>query len=337
MVPGICRSGACLPGVLKRFLPVLLLPVLLLPVSSVEASRRGRTHRRELRWEGRRRDLELYLPRPGGSFRALVLALHGGGGTPASMAYSDGHRFEEIADTHDLVIAYPGGYARRWNDGRGIASYPAHREDVDDVGFLGQLVRDLLQEFRIPRENVFMTGISNGGLMTRRFACEAPELVAAVAPVISNRSVQADALCRETPPVPVPILVVNGTEDPLIPHSGGPARFLGKGLGTFLSTRDGVAAWVRRNGCTPEPEEEWLPDLDPGDGTRTRWLRYAGCHGGASVELLEVVGGGHVWPGGRWYAPRFLVGRIPRDFHASDRIWAFFRRFLDGSRQDPAP
>lgn len=82
--------------------------------------------------------------------------------------------------------------------------------------------------------------------------------------------------------------------------------------------------WTARNGCPrpAEPEVTLLEDCDPGDGTRARRERYAGP---AEVVLYAIEGGGHTWPGGRQYAPAFIVGRTTRDIDGCALIWAFFK------------
>lgn len=251
----------------------------------------------------------------------LVLALHGGGGDGDKMARLSG--FGAVADRHGFLVVSPDGVDRHWNDGRGVEQYRAHREDIDDVGFLAALVDRLAGEYPVDRRRVYVTGVSNGGFMTQRLACEQADLFAAFAPVIATMAENLAAECR--PAQAVSLLMINGTEDALVPWEGGHVRFGRRRLGRILSTPATVDLWVGHNRCDPRAAIEELPDRDPADGTRVTRSVYGGCRDGAAVVLYTVRGGGHTWPGGWKYLPEFMIGRTSQDMDASEVIWAFFR------------
>jgi polyhydroxybutyrate depolymerase len=156
--------------------------------------------------------------------------------------------------------------------------------------------------------------------MSLRMACEAPHIFAAAAPVIA--SLPVNLVC--IPSQPISILIMNGTEDPLVPWDGGEVHFLRTELGLAWSTHEMVAFWVEANGCDSPPHVEQLPDLDPDDGTRVTREVYSDCDADTKVVFYTVEGGGHTWPGGLQYAPEFFVGRISHDLHAGEAIWRFF-------------
>jgi polyhydroxybutyrate depolymerase len=90
-----------------------------------------------------------------------------------------------------------------------------------------------------------------------------------------------------------------------------------------MSVPQATQWWVAHDQLDEQPTvDEWLPDVAPGDGTRTRRLSY----GEGQVELLAVNGGGHTWPGGVQYLPASVIGHTSRDFSASETIWEFFAR-----------
>jgi len=250
----------------------------------------------------------------------LVLALHGGGGNARAMCRLKGG-VQEQAPGAGFLVACPQGIDRHWNDGRQVTSRRTVREGTDDVGFLLDLVAVLQAEFHIDARRVYVTGMSNGGMMSLRMACDAAETFAAAAAVIAN--LPADLECA--PQAPVSLLLMNGTEDPLVPWEGGQVHFLRQRLGNVLSTAATLATWVQADDCDGPARTAWLPDADPGDGTRIRSERYSDCAGGSHVWLYAVEGGGHTWPGGAQYAPRLLVGRVSRDARAGELIWDFFR------------
>lgn len=256
----------------------------------------------------------------------LVLALHGGGGRGVGFDRntSDG-TFLAQADRLGFVVALPEGVDKGWNDGRTDAAV-ASRTRHDDVGFLQVLIDTLIASHGVDPGRVYATGISNGGIMSFRLACELSERVAAIAAVTASMPLHLSACA---PSRPVSVLVINGSEDPLVPYEGGAIRlrFFGSGArsrGEVISTDASIAFWVERNGCSAAARVTALEDGDPDDGTRVVVERYQGCAGGSEVALYRVEGGGHTWPGGRQYLPERLVGRVSRDVDASRIILEFF-------------
>jgi polyhydroxybutyrate depolymerase len=287
-----------------------------------------------LSFGGFQRTYRLYVPATLDRRRptALVLVLHGGGGTGEAMEKLTRGGFNRLADRDGFVVVYPDGLERHWNDGRGVTAYRAHREHIDDVGFLAALIDHLARDLPVDRTRVYATGISNGGLMAFRLAREAATVITAIAPVAISMS---DQIVRmRSPARAVPVLMMPGTQDPLVPYGGGEiGRALtrgGPGLGRVISVADTVRYWVEHNQCASPPAVGAEPDRDPLDGTRVRREIWGACRDGVEVALYAVEGGGHTWPGGVQYLPERIVGRTSRDIDANEVIWAFFRRFALG-------
>ena len=246
----------------------------------------------------------------------LVLLLHGGGGKPDGAAH-DGQA--ETADAHGFVLVMPEGMNKSWNDGRLISG-----RDVDDVGFISALIDTLVRDYGVDAKRVYLTGISNGGFMSFRLACDISDKIAAIAPVAASMGEGAPEECH--PKHPIPVLMINGTKDPLIHFNGGEVG------GTWLRNHGSsvpvpqlVAFWRKQAGCTSAIEKTDLPDRDKtDDSTVTR--ESCGGKSGAEVVNYTVIGGGHTWPGGTAYAPKFVVGVVNRDFNASEAIFDFFAR-----------
>ena len=249
----------------------------------------------------------------------LILSLHGGGGNGEHTCALAGG-IQELAEREGFLVACPEGIENNWNDGRANDRNRAHIEDIDDVGFLRALIEQLGKTHNIDPDRIYVTGASNGGMMSLRMACEASDVIAAAGAVIA--SLPADLSCE--PEHPIPILLMNGTEDPLVPFEGGQVHFFRRKLGEVISTPDTIAFWVAANGCDPTARTELLPDLDPRDGTRIQLDTYSGCDEGVSVVLFTVEGGGHTLPGGTQYVLEFVIGRVSRDLHAGEAIWQFF-------------
>lgn len=249
-----------------------------------------------------------------------MLVLHGGGGDMKGMKRLTRSGFEKLAEGEGWLVAYPNGVDGHWNDGRGLESRRAQREDLDDVGFIASVIAAIDAEVPVDRDRVYVTGASNGGMMANRLAIELSDRIAAAAPVIAQIPAAIASTSRASRAVPV--LIMNGTQDPLIPWEGGEAHVLGVRLGRVLSTDETVRFWTANNECGPKPLVEWLADRAPGDGTRVCRESYAGA---APVVLYRIEGGGHTWPGGPQYLPELLIGRTCRDIDATAIIFEFFK------------
>jgi polyhydroxybutyrate depolymerase len=139
--------------------------------------------------------------------------------------------------------------------------------------------------------------------------------------------VDVAAACK--PGRAVPMLVINATNDPLIPWDGGALGPRGR-QGAVVSTAETVDFWRRHNGCSETAEKRPLPDKDARDGSTVDAEQYSSCRSGAPVVLVTVEGGGHIPPGAE-IGPRPLVtailGKDNRDISAADLSWKFFRQF----------
>jgi polyhydroxybutyrate depolymerase len=250
--------------------------------------------------DGRSRAYRVHVPTGYDPHRPapLVLDLHGRGFTGAAQAAVS--RLSRLADAEGFVVVHPEGLERTWN--AGVCCGEAMQQGVDDVGFLRALVDRLDGELCLDRRRIHATGLSNGGYLAHRLACEAGELVASVAPVAGGLGV---APCR--PPRAVPVLHIHGTDDRVVPYDG---------WGGALSAPATVRGWAERNGCDPTPSLA----LERGD---VRCERWTGCRDGAEVQLCTVLGGGHTWPGG---PPLPGLGPVSQDLDASRAAWDFFVR-----------
>jgi polyhydroxybutyrate depolymerase len=253
---------------------------------------------------GRTRTYLVHVPpRYDGKARLpLVFVLHGGGQSPESAERMSG--MSAKADKEDFIAVYPSGTGRissmpTWNSGN-CCGY-AMLNNVDDVGFLRALIGKLEQDYSIDPKRIFVTGISNGGMMCYRAACNLADEIAAIAPVEGAQNLD----CR--PSGPVSVIVFHGTADRLVPFEGGTTRYqLGPRL-TDNSVANAVAFWVKHDGCAPAPKHEEAGDL--------RIDLYSGCKNGAGVALYTIQGGRHAWPG-----HPMSRNSVP----ATDLIWTFF-------------
>ncbi|MBN2077840.1 MAG: hypothetical protein JW838_02670 [Spirochaetes bacterium] len=300
---------------------ILLCALALLP--SMKGVPSGKCRAIEVNHGGRERGALLYVPaRPLAGNVPLLLVLHGGGGKGRGMISLTRGRFNELAERDGFLVAYPDGIGRHWNDFRDDPIDYAHRNNIDDVGFIRALIDAIAARHPVDGKRVFATGISNGGFMCYRLACELGDRIRGVAVVTANHPEGAKERCR--PARPVSVMILNGTEDPLVPYHGGHVTVLKRKRGAIVSTDETVAFWAGANACSAAPRREALPDADPGDGTRIERITYRDCGEGTSVILYRIIGGGHTWPGGKPYLSERIVGRVSRDIAACDVIWKFF-------------
>ena len=292
--------------------------------SRIQADRAGNLSK-SLTHGGLERAYHLHIP---SSYRnsmatPLLVALHGGGGNGQKMATLS--RLSLLADQNGFMVAYPEAVEHHWNDGRGLSQYRSQRQNIDDVGFISRMIDDIAGDYNLDEKRVYVTGASNGAMMSLRLGCELADKITAMAPVIGSMPENLVSECA--PARPVPLLMINGSHDPLVPWEGGYVHFLRKKLGKIISVPQTIDFWVARNGCSPEPQITKEPDTDPDDGTRVQKSVYGQCADGADVVLYEIKGGGHTWPGGYQYLPEFLIGKTNRDLNASETIWNFFNGY----------
>lgn len=283
--------------------------------------------RRALEHNGLTRTYSIVRP-PGRSAPApLVIFLHGGATSDGASTMRWG--FAELAARDGVVTAHPDGMGEGWNDGR-QSSYLTERQggEVDDVGFILAMIDALAAEGLVDPTRVYVVGGSNGGMMALRLACEASTRFAAVAPFIANFPVGETERCA--PQRAMPIVMINGDEDRLMPFAGGAVASVAQGdRGQVVSSDETFAWWRRFNGCG-ELQSAMLADRDANDGTRVREDAAPSCRDGAEVVRLVVQGGGHRLPAldaaevaGRRGA---IIGRASRDVDGADYIWSFFSR-----------
>jgi polyhydroxybutyrate depolymerase len=225
----------------------------------------------------------------------LVLVLHGGGGNAQAVARQT--RFSDEADREGFVVGYPNGTDRfrplmnligkrgflTWNAG-GCCGY-AMGHNIDDVGFLRAVVAQIEQDYPIDHRRVYAAGISNGGMMVYRLACEASDIFAAIG-VVSGVLVKHPC----APRAPVSVIDFHGTEDQYVPINGGvgPKSVIHT---VYPPVRDSILFWVGVDQCQVQPLVSRAPE-----GVLA--LDYHDCRAGTAVTYYVIEGGGHAWPGG---------------------------------------
>ncbi len=269
-------------------------------------------------YQGRKRNFLLHIPEKvrGKKGVPLVLVLHGGGGTPEAVARLTG--FSELADEEGFIVVYPAAVNRHWNDGRNVKRFRSHREKIDDVGFIATLIDTLIRRIGVDASRVYAAGMSNGGMMCQRLGCELSPKLAAFASVGASLP---ENLAEQKPVMPIAVLMINGTADPIVSFQGGGVGLV-KLRGRVVAVPKAIEFWVKANGCEAVPMETTLVKSDTGLGVHK--TVYRGGREGTEVVLLTVEGGGHTWPGGRERSSKY--GRKTDAINATRLIWDFFLR-----------
>jgi len=277
-------------------------------------------HTRSIRVDRRSRTYQVHVPPSYDNSNPfpVVLAFHGGLSRADSLIQRCG--LNKKADEAGFIAVYPNGTSRygrllTWNAGN-CCGY-AMRQNVDDVGFVRELLDDLAGVANIDSKRVYATGYSNGAMLSYRLASELSDRIAAIAPVAGP---MGTATCR--PKRPVPVIHFHGTDDRSAPFRGGRVDF---GLTTvhFYSVEHSIRAWVKANGCPEKPVVTDEPDTSD-DGTTVERRKFGPGKDGAEVILMVIEGGGHTWPGQP--PPYAHFGKSTKDISANDLMWEFFKK-----------
>ncbi len=221
-------------------------------------------------------------------------------------------QFNVLADQENFVVVYPYGELRRWNDAS-VSTDQGLR--VDDIGFISTLLDSLLDTDPIDFTRVYAVGYSDGAFFSARLACELSSRITAIALVAGSMAAQIARNCN--PQRPVPVIQLRGTEDQIVPSEGFPG---------YLSTEEVTQTWVEINGCNPTPGVTGLPDKVD-DGTSVTRFTYQHCLQGAEVQLFQIQGGGHTWPGSTGFKLERILGRTSQELDGTRLIWSFLQPY----------
>ena len=264
----------------------------------------------------------------------VLLVLHGGTQSMRRLFSQNAgatRGWPELARRENAVLLVPNainpdngdplGDNQNWND---LRQSVARKSDADDVAFILALLDWSHKTYRTDRRRVYVTGASNGGMMTFRLLMEAPEKFAAGAAFIGALPLDSSQL--KQPSKPTPLLIANGTLDPLVIWNGG--KIAGN-RGETRSVAATVDWWVTANKASAQASTPLrLPDRDPNDQCVIDMRTYPAGIGGAPVVAVTMNGGGHSIPSAQFGIPdtwlvRRFIGPICRDVEGTELAWEF--------------
>ena len=254
---------------------------------------------------GTKRSFILYRPANLPAAAPLVVMMHGGFGTAANAEKDYG--WDAQADSGGFIVAYPDGLNNAWNTGGGCCGQSG-RKNVDDVGFITQMVAEIERDVPIDQSRVYATGISNGGIMAYTLACKTT-IFAAIGPD------SATQLGDCTSPNPISVIHIHGDADKTILYNGGESATVAHINGPAIPALN--AAWRGIDNC-PAPSITVAPPVT---------TSIANCPEGRTVELITIAGAGHQWPGAtKDKAAQKRLGTDPPStaLDATKAIWQFF-------------
>ena len=267
-----------------------------------------------INFEGIQRDYLIYVPATTNTTptqkRAVLMALHGGGSNPESML----KRWLPLAQQHNFIVVMPRGLGTSrmnaaWNAG-GCCGIPMWNK-VNDVGFVRAVLLQVQAQNNVDTQRIYLTGFSNGGMLSYLLAAQADSPFAAVA-VVSGNVFDLNMPVAK----PTPMLIFHGEQDQVVPFHGGisPYRFVYKAQSEPFNPAPKVAEfWARANGCQSQVKQA-LPDIS--------LTQFTGCK--APVLFYQLHSASHVWADG--HAPYLPFQQYQHYGYAdaSQMIWDFF-------------
>lgn len=260
----------------------------------------------------------------------LVLALHGSSGSAKQLMNHTRRRFNKLASQEKFIVVYPQGVHNSWNDNttRDQTGY-ARKHNIDDVGFIGKMIKHLENSYSIDSDHIFVCGISNGGLMSQTLAMELLGKIKAIGMVASNFG--EDQVNEAHNVSPFSILFIHGTSDTILPYEEGIIQVFNLKRGKVLGIEKSIDYMCELNGNNKTPVITPIRNTALRDGCTSEKITYPNYNkSDLKVELIKVANGGHTWPGAKERRLlKRLVGTTTQDFNACDALWSFFKSHLN--------
>ncbi len=274
----------------------------------------------ETTFAGQLRYYKVHVPKKyvAGQALPLLVVLHGGGGDMAIQANEDYYHQISKSESEGFVAVFPNGPSAfksgklaTWNAGKCCGL--ARDSKSDDVGFIKEMIKRTESQLSIDSTRIFATGMSNGGMMAYRLACELPQIFRGVAAVAGTDNTD---LCQ--PSKPVSILHIHAQNDDHVLFEGGAGQNAFRDrtqINEFTSVAGTVEKWRKLDGCEEKPKRI----LEKKGAYCDLYM----CKASSQLQLCVTAEGGHSWPGGQ-KPSRFAGGKPSTAISANDVMWNFF-------------
>jgi len=253
----------------------------------------------------------------------LVVVLHGAFSTGSQTESETG--FSVLADSERFLVAYPEGIGifclfQHWNAGHCCGK--AADNQVDDISFVAEVIDTVRLKLAVDPARIYMAGMSNGGMLTYRFATERTGNLAAAAVVCatigSTKVNETEPWRLQQPQKALPIIGFQGLDDKTMPFKT--VSTVSQDKPRFLPTTDAIEFWQNSNGC------EAAPAKSIANNGSVQHLTWKNCQEGSSLEFVLLEGWGHQWPA-PFFTNQLAADHPLRGFDATKQIWDFFMRF----------
>lgn len=264
--------------------------------------------------DGETRSYFLHLPPQydGSTKLPVVFVLHGLGDTADNMQNTG---FKQLGNIEGFISVYPQGLdapflGSAWNNGSNISLTGFA---PDDIGFLSNLIDDLVDNYSADATRIYSCGFSMGGIMSHYLGCNLSDKITAIASQGGTIASSVAGSC--SPSRAVPALHIHGDADQTVSYDGS-SEF---GLESAPAT---IARWAEVNGCSETAVETSLPDT-ANDGFTITKTDYAPCSEDTDAILLTVHGAGHIW-----LTP-------DNDIFTTTEFWDFFSNHTNDNSSSP--
>jgi polyhydroxybutyrate depolymerase len=287
---------------------------------------------------GRTRDYRLHVPPAAAAGTELPLVVNLHGATQNGLLQELQTGMDASADHDGYLVAYPDGTriattltpdpiakdAQYGFDAGYCCGLPSTNH-LDDVDFLLAVISNVASHTPVDLRRVYVTGMSNGGMMAYAMAAEASTHIAAIASVAGQVELPAIHPSR-----PVPTLEFHSVDDPIAKWNG----VASSDPQLRFTVMQGIDQWVKADGCATTPHTgSTIAGRGAAAGLTATLVTYSGCASGSTVALWRLTGSGHVWPGApfntgppnTWILDG--VGRGTTLIDANELMWQFFRRY----------
>lgn len=254
----------------------------------------------------------------------LIFVLHGSGGSGKLIHQFTDAWFSKLADEHgNVIVVYPNGYKKHWNECRKEANFEANLLNIDDDSFFIAMINYFSKIYGIDKKNVFVTGHSNGGHEVFKLAKELPQYFKKYAAVSANLPVASNDDCKESKKA-VSIMVINGTGDGINPYDGGLVNLPGGALrGNVISTDQTMNYWANLAKLDySKGLKTNYPDTNNEDGTTASLIKIQNKK--YDIRLIKVENGGHILAVPQAVKPPANLGKYIQDINMAKEIVDYF-------------